>query len=59
MLKFKEMLDCKKPSGTDTTEYKDFDSYMTKLDPVAGYLSSNFGKEKSEQFVNEFLFEYG
>ncbi len=59
LLKFKEMLDLKKPSGLDTSEYHDFDSYMTKLDPVAGYLSSNFGKEKSEQFVNDFLFEYG
>jgi len=55
LLKFKEMLDLKKPSGLDTSEYHDFDSYMTKLDPVAGYLSSNFGKEKSEQFVNDFL----
>tara|TARA_R100000742_G_C4278426_1_gene101207 strand:- start:621 stop:1253 length:633 start_codon:yes stop_codon:yes gene_type:complete len=55
---FADMLYCKKPEGLDTTEYTDFDQYMTKLDPVAGYLANNFGKEKSEKFVNEFLFSY-
>jgi hypothetical protein len=32
---------------------------MTKLDPVSGYLESNFGKEKTEKLVKEFLFPYG
>jgi len=57
--KYKDMLEYKKPSGTDTSEYRDFDNYMTKLDPVAGYLKSNFGEERSEKFVKEFLFCYG
>ena len=39
--------------------YKDFDAYMTKLDPVSGYLSGKFGKEKAESLVNDFLFCYG
>ena len=38
--------------------YKDFDTYMTKLDPVKGYLSGKFGAEKSESLVNDFLFCY-
>ena len=53
------MLECKQPTGLDTRVYEDFDSYMTKLDPVGGYLSGKFGKQKSERLVNEFLFEYG
>ena len=52
------MLNTKKPTGLDTSKYTDFDRYMTKLDPVAGYLSSNFGKEQSEKLVKEFLFTY-
>ena len=48
-----------KPTGKDTSEYKDFDAYMTKLDPVSGYLTGKFGKEQSESLVNDFLFEYG
>jgi hypothetical protein len=53
-----DMLECKQPTGLDTSVYKDFDAYMTKLDPVGGYLSSKFGKEKSERLVTEFLFNY-
>jgi hypothetical protein len=55
---FKNILEDSKPTGNDTSEYSDFDSYMTKLDPVAGYLQSNFGKEKTEDLVQNFLFEY-
>lgn len=55
---FADMLNSKKPTGLDTSKYTDFDQYMTKLDPVAGYLSSNFGKEQSEKLVKEFLFTY-
>ena len=56
---YKDMLECKMPRGTDTTVYSDFDKYMTRLDPVGGYLSSTFGKEKAESLVNDFLFCYG
>ena len=57
--KYKEMLELEKPSEADTSVYKDFDAYMTKLDPVSGYLSGRFGKEKAESLVNDFLFTYG
>ena len=53
-----DMLDATKPTGEDTTFYKDFDTYMTKLDPVSGFLTGKFGKEKSESLVNDFLFSY-
>ena len=53
------MLECEKPIGVDTSVYKDFDAYMTKLDPVGGYLTGKFGKEKAESLVNDFLFCYG
>ena len=55
---FKDMVECSCPSGTDTSVYSDFDRYMKELDPVGGYLSSKFGKEKAESLVNEFLFCY-
>ena len=58
LLKYKEMVDEAKPTGMDTSVYKDFDTYMTKLDPVKGYLSGKFGVEKSESLVNDFLFCY-
>ena len=58
LLKYKEMIDEAKPTGMDTSVYKDFDTYMTKLDPVKGYLSGKFGAEKSESLVNDFLFCY-
>ena len=54
-----DMLDFKRPTGNDTSVYKDFDTYMTKLDPVGGYLAGKFGKEKAESLVNDFLFTYG
>ena len=53
------MLELEKPTGQDTSVYEDFDSYMTKLDPVGGYLTGKFGKDKADSLVNEFLFEYG
>ena len=56
--KYKEMIDEAKPTGMDTSVYKDFDTYMTKLDPVKGYLSGKFGAERSESLVNDFLFCY-
>ena len=59
LTKYKDMVEYEKPTGTDTSVYKDFDAYMTKLDPVGGYLAAKFGKEKAENLVNNFLFEYG
>tara|TARA_B100001094_G_C18150597_1_gene783462 strand:- start:1276 stop:1896 length:621 start_codon:yes stop_codon:yes gene_type:complete len=56
--KYNEMIDETKPVGEDTTFYSDFDKYMTKLDPVRGYLKTKFGADKSETFVNDFLFSY-
>ena len=53
-----DMLEKAKPTGTDTSAYKDFDSYMTKLDPVGGFLKGKFGKEKADSLVNDFLFSY-
>ena len=59
LTKYRDMIELKKPIGIDTNQYKDFDSYMTKLDPVAGYLSGRFGKESADSLVNDFLFTYG
>ena len=55
---YKEMIDNAKPTGIDTSLYKDFDSYMIRLDPISGYLSSSFGKEESEKLIKEFFFSY-
>lgn len=55
---FAHLLYSNEPTGEDTSQYAEFDEYMRKLDPVAGYLKSNFGAEKSEDFVNKFLFTY-
>jgi len=59
LTKYKDMIELEKPTGTDTSTYTDFDAYMTKLDPVGGYLAGKFGKEKAESLVNDFLFCYG
>mgnify|MGYP003140898903 FL=1 len=59
LTKYVDMIELEKPTGTDTSVYKDFDAYMTRLDPVGGYLAAKFGKERSESLVNDFLFEYG
>ena len=59
LTKYKDMLELEKPTGLETSNYKDFDAYMTRLDPVGGYLAGKFGKEKAESLVNDFLFEYG
>ena len=59
LTKYRDMLELEKPVGTDTNVYKDFDAYMTRLDPVGGYLASKFGADKADRLVNDFLFEYG
>ena len=38
--------------------YKDFDTYMKKLDPILGYMSSRFGKENANRMMDEFFFSY-
>ena len=59
LTKYKDMIELEKPTGVDTSFYKDFDTYMTKLDPVSGYLKGKFGGDKAESLVNDFLFTYG
>ena len=56
LTKYRDMLELEKPTGVDTSVYKDFDAYMTKLDPVSGYLKGKFGEERAESLVNDFLF---
>ena len=58
LTEYKNMIESTKPTGTDTSVYKDFDTYMTKLDPVSGYLKGKFGGDKAESLVNDFLFSY-
>ena len=58
LTEYKNMIESTKPTGTDTSVYKDFDTYMTKLDPVSGYLKGKFGGDKAESLVNDFLFCY-
>ena len=55
---YKEMIDKAQPTGEDTSLYKDFDIYMKKLDPILGYLSSNYGKENANRMMDEFFFPY-
>jgi len=55
---YKEMIERTKPTEEDTSFYKDFDSYMIRLDPISGYLGSAFGKEESEEIIKEFFFSY-
>jgi len=59
LTEYKKMIELSNPQGEDTSVYVDFDNYMTELDPVRGYLKGKFGEEKSESFVNDFLFTYG
>ena len=51
-------VDAVEPDGEDTSVYADFDTYMTRLDPVGGYLKGIFGEERAEQLVKSFLFCY-
>ena len=59
LTKYKNMIELEKPSGYEISSYKDFDTYMTKLDPVSGFLKGQFGADKSESLVKNFLFCYG
>ena len=59
LLWYKHIIEEAQPKGLDAHEtYRDFDAYMTRLDPVGGYLSGKFGKEQAEGLVNGFLFCY-
>ena len=55
---YRRMVEAVQPDGEDTSVYADFDSYMTRLDPVGGYLKGIFGEERAEQLVKSFLFCY-
>ena len=59
LTKYKDMVELEKPTGNDTSFYEDFDAYMTRLDPVSGFLTGKFGKERADSLVNDFLFTYG
>lgn len=55
---YADLLDHSKPTGSDESEYCAFDQYMLELDPVSGFMESNFGKEFGERYVHDFLFPY-
>ena len=55
---YREMIDKAQPTGEDTIQYKDFDAYMKRLDPILGYLSGNFGKENANRMMDEYFFPY-
>lgn len=55
---FNLLINHSKPVGEDVKDYEDFDTYMHRLDPVSGYLTSKFGKEFSEEYISKFLFSY-
>ena len=55
---YAKMVNAMEPDGEDTSIYADFDTYMTRLDPVGGYLKGIFGEDRAEQLVKEFLFCY-
>ena len=52
------MVDAVELHGEDTSVYADFDTYMTRLDPVGGYLKGIFGEERAEQLVKTLFFYY-
>ena len=58
LTKYVDMVELEKPTGTDTSVYNDFDAYMTKLDPVGGFLAGKFGADKADRLVNDSLFSY-
>ena len=55
---YREMIDKAQPTGEDTSFYGDFDTYMKKLDPILGYMTSIFGKEKADLMMDDFFFSY-
>ena len=55
---YRKMIDNAKPTGEDISLYQDFDTYMKKLDPILGYMSSNFGEDNANLMMDEFFFPY-
>ncbi len=55
---YRKMIDDSKPMGIDLHSYKDFDTYMKRLDPILGYMIQRFGKEKANLMMDEFFFSY-
>jgi hypothetical protein len=55
---YAKLLEEFQPIEENTSEFIKFDQYMLKLDPVSGYMQSNFGKEFGDKYTHEFLFEY-
>ena len=55
---YRKMVDDAQPTGEDLSFYKDFDIYMKKLDPILGYMTGNFGKDKADRMMDEFFFSY-
>ena len=55
---YRKMIDKAKPTGKDISFYQDFDTYMKKLDPILGFMSSNFGEDNANLMMDEFFFPY-
>ena len=55
---YRKMIDKAKPTGEDISFYQDFDTYMKKLDPILGYMSSNFGEDNANLMMDKFFFPY-
>ena len=55
---YRKIVDEALPTGDDTSFYGDFDTYMKKLDPILGYMTSIFGKEKADLMMDDFFFSY-
>ena len=55
---YRKIVDEALPTGEDTSFYGDFDTYMKKLDPILGYMTSIFGKEKADLMMDDFFFSY-
>ena len=55
---YRKMIDKAKPTGKDISFYQDFDTYMKKLDPILGYMSSNFSEDNANLMMDEFFFPY-
>ena len=55
---YRKMIDKAKPTGEDISFYQDFDTYMKKLDPILGYMTSNFGEDNANLMMDKFFFPY-
>ena len=55
---YKDIVETEAPYGYDAFQYRDFDAYMRKLDPISGFMRSIYDEQKSKAFVDDFLFVY-